>query len=371
MNPSLKRSLLNGLVLVALSSFLSQVSIADPKTYTASELVMMHNDQSPGSVAFEVDWDHWNKGAEAFRVKAKIRGSKGSFPIEEQFSVSQDSNDPLAPLRTLKTKLETMSAADADALTQAAQDFKSDSQEIAARYQMEITASQGAISSKLKGCKETVSFSNLRFTATTYFPGYASKGIDLYQAGTLKQSMTEKDAQKLWTSLGEQIAKCPANDPQKAQLESARDRLAFDSPDLWSVTCDKNITRYHSDRNSRTWPHSATTCEKLLLRYFEKFDCHLAGESVIQCQPDGIDFKCRIRPTDRCQPALKLHNDSEAPECQKGFLERRLTFHGVKEILFCQKDDQQTQGNVARLKGKRTGKIHGEAGNAGSQGDPE
>lgn len=370
MNPSLRRTLLLAVQIAAIASSLSQAALAESKNYTASELVMMFNDQNKGRVAFEVDWDHWKKDAEAFRVKAKIKGSKGSFSIEEQFSVSQDSTDPLAPLRNLKAKLETISEADANALAQASQDFKSDSQEIAARYQMQANASQGVISTKLKGCKETVAFSDRQSTATTYFPEYKAKGVGLYQAGTLKQSIA-KNAQKLWTLISEQIAKCPTNDPQKAQLESAREKLAFDVPDLWSVTCDKNVTRSHSDRNSKTWPHSATTCEKLLVRYFEKFDCHLVGESAIQCLPDGSDYKCRIRPTNRCHPAFKLRGDSEVAECPKDFLERRLTFHGVKEILFCQKDDKQSQGNADRLKGKRHGKISGEAGNAGSQGDPQ
>ena len=349
MNPSLRRTLLLAVQIAAIGSSLSQVSMADTKDYTASELVMKFNDQFTGRVTFQVDWDHWNKDAKSFRVKAKIGNSKNAFPVFEEIDRSQDSEDPIAPLRTLKDKIETLNEAYAERLAQAAQDFEADSKRLEASFQVKPSRmADGKINLNIQGCKDKddALFTTLPKMEIGFHSEFQAGSIH-YEKGTLDTSIKNAGSQALWKALTETVGKCEDSDPQKLKLEAARQALATESAKtkdaIWTVPCNADVTR------SKKLSLTAANCERALSGFFDKFNCPLAHTNGIQCEATGTSIQCQIRPTDRCHPAV-AEPSSEPLVCEKGFTQRTMTFSKVTDIRFCQQDDSDSQKNSALLK---------------------
>ena len=365
MNPFLRRTFLLAVQIAAIGSSLSQAAMADTKDYTASELVMKFNDQFTGRVTFEVDWDHWNKDAKSFRVKAKVGNSKNAFPVFEEIDRSQDSEDPIAPLRTLKDKIVTLNEAYAERLAQAAQDFEADSKRLEANFQVKPSRmADGKINLNIQGCKDKddALFTTLPKMEIGFHSEFRAGSIH-YKQGTLDTSIKNAGSKALWKALTEAIGKCADSDPQKAKLEAARETLARASAEskdaIWTVNCHKDVTR------SKGLPHNARNCEVALGRLFEKFNCPLVPSNGVQCDPKDDLILCQIRPLDRCHPAV-----DEPPlgqlTCEKDFKQRTITFYGAPEteIRFCQLDDEGSKKNSALLKRAKPSSKSGNTGEA-------
>ncbi len=363
MNPSLRRTILLTLQIAALGSSLSQSGMADTEDYTASGLVMKFNDQFKGRVTFEVDWDHWKKNAKSFRVKAKIGNSEEAFPVLEDISRSQDSTDPVAPLRSLKDKLETLSDVNAEKLAQAAQEFAVDSKELESKYQLKASrTNEGDIHLNIQGCNgpESTPFSVLPKMEIGFHSGFQS-GSTHYQKGGLDTYTKKEGSKALWKALTQAIDQCAPNHPQKTKLEAARENLARASAKskdaIWTVNCHKDVTR------SKKRAHNARNCELALDSLFEKFNCPLALSNGVQCEPKEDLILCQIRPSERCHPAV-----NEPPlgqlTCEKGFNQRTMTFYGAPEteIRFCQLEDENSQKNMNLLRGKKPQQTPAAAG---------